>query len=145
MNDRVTVAIPLAEVRGKMKSRATPKGRQVDLQARADIAALLAGREVRRDLLIEFLHLVQDKYGDLAFGQTGSRRAKPANNYGYANHLVPIGQQVVATADGQDVFCDAPTPSGVSISVKVDWNKVSVPAQAHYQGTLIKNGGPGHR
>jgi formate dehydrogenase len=66
MNDRVTVAIPLAEVRGKMKSRATPKGRQVDLQARADIAALLSGREVRRDLLIEFLHLVQDKYGALS-------------------------------------------------------------------------------
>ena len=44
MNDRVTVAIPLAEVRGKMKARATPKGRQVDPQARADIAALLGGR-----------------------------------------------------------------------------------------------------
>ncbi len=66
MNDRVTVAIPLAEVRGKMKARATPKGRQVDPQARADIAALLAGREVRRDLLIEFLHLVQDQYGSLS-------------------------------------------------------------------------------
>jgi len=66
MNDRVTVAIPLAEVRGKMKARNTPKGRQVDLQARADVAALLAGREVRRDLLIEFLHLIQDKFNQLS-------------------------------------------------------------------------------
>lgn len=66
MNDRVTVAIPLAEVRSKMKARNTPKGRQVDLQARADVAALLAGREVRRDLLIEFLHLIQDKYNQLS-------------------------------------------------------------------------------
>ena len=31
MNDRVTIAIPLAEVRSKMKSRSTTKGRQVDL------------------------------------------------------------------------------------------------------------------
>ncbi|MBL8523075.1 MAG: NAD(P)H-dependent oxidoreductase subunit E [Betaproteobacteria bacterium] len=66
MNDRVTVAIPLAEVRSKMKARNTPKGRQVDPQARADIAALLAGREIRRDLLIEFLHLIQDKFNQLS-------------------------------------------------------------------------------
>jgi formate dehydrogenase len=66
MNDRVTVSIPLADMRGKMKSRATPKGRQVDPAAREDIAALLAGRNVRRDLLIEFLHLIQDRYGHLS-------------------------------------------------------------------------------
>ncbi len=66
MNDRVTIAIPLAEVRSKMKARNTPKGRQVDLQARADMAALLSGREIRRDLLIEYLHLIQDKYACLS-------------------------------------------------------------------------------
>ena len=66
MNDRVIVAIPLAEVRSKMKSRATAKGRQVDPAAREEIAALLAGREVRRDLLIEYLHLIQDGYGQLS-------------------------------------------------------------------------------
>jgi len=66
MNDRVTVAIPLAEVRSKMKSRTTSKGRQVDPAAREEIAGLLAGREVRRDLLIEYLHLIQDGYGRLS-------------------------------------------------------------------------------
>ena len=66
MNDRVTVAIPLAEMRGKMKARNTLKGRQVDPRARAEVAAMLAGREIRRDLLIEFLHLFQDKYGHLS-------------------------------------------------------------------------------
>ncbi len=66
MNDRTTVTVPLAEVRGQMKSRRTPKGRQVDPAARADVAALLAGGEVRRDLLIEYLHLIQDKFGQLA-------------------------------------------------------------------------------
>ena len=70
MNDRITVAIPLAEVRSKMKAhskaKSTPKGRQVELQARADVAALLAGYPIRRDLLIEYLHLIQDKYGALS-------------------------------------------------------------------------------
>lgn len=66
MNDRVTVAIPLAEVRSKMKSRTTPKGRQVDPAAREEVAALLAGREIRRDLLIEYLHLIQDGFGQLS-------------------------------------------------------------------------------
>jgi formate dehydrogenase beta subunit len=66
MNDRVTINIPLANVRGKLKARATPKGRQVDLTARAEIAALLAGHDIRRDLLIEYLHLIQDQYGQLS-------------------------------------------------------------------------------
>ena len=41
MNERVTIAIPLAEIRGRRKGSATLKGRQVDPQARAEIAALL--------------------------------------------------------------------------------------------------------
>ena len=70
MNDRTTITIPLAEVRSKMKARNTPKGRQVDPQARADVALLLAtskfAGELRRDLLIEYLHLIQDKFGCLS-------------------------------------------------------------------------------
>jgi formate dehydrogenase beta subunit len=65
MNDRApsaSIKIPLAEVRSKMKARNQPKGRQIDPQARADVAALLAGHEIRRDLLIEYLHLIQDKF-----------------------------------------------------------------------------------
>jgi formate dehydrogenase beta subunit len=44
----------------------TPKGRQVDPQALAEVGALLGERERRRDLLIEHLHLVQDRYGHLS-------------------------------------------------------------------------------
>lgn len=66
MNDRATIVIPVAEVRRKMKARATPKGRQVEPSAREAVAALLAGREMRRDLLIEYLHLIQDKFGHLS-------------------------------------------------------------------------------
>ncbi|SHG55681.1 NAD(P)H-dependent oxidoreductase subunit E [Cognatishimia maritima] len=51
---------------GKGKGRHTPKGRQVDDVALDEVNALIAGRDVSRDMLIEFLHLIQDHYGHLA-------------------------------------------------------------------------------
>jgi formate dehydrogenase len=48
------------------RARRTPKGRQVDTDALADIQGLLTDRPRRRDLLIEHLHLIQDKYGHLS-------------------------------------------------------------------------------
>ncbi|MDC1407027.1 NAD(P)H-dependent oxidoreductase subunit E [Candidatus Puniceispirillum sp.] len=48
------------------KGRKTPKGRQVDDAALANVRALLGDRPRRRDLLIEHLHLVQDHYGHLS-------------------------------------------------------------------------------
>jgi formate dehydrogenase len=51
---------------GRRRARQTPKGRQVDLQALEEVQALLADRSRRRDLLIEHLHLIQDKYGYLS-------------------------------------------------------------------------------
>jgi formate dehydrogenase beta subunit len=73
MNDRITATIPLAEVRSKMKARHTPKGRQIDPAARAEIAALLAASPFRtgnanprRDLLIEYLHQIQDKFNAIS-------------------------------------------------------------------------------
>jgi formate dehydrogenase len=51
---------------GRGKGRSTPKGRQVDDSALADIRDLLGERPRRRDLLIEHLHLVQDAYGHLS-------------------------------------------------------------------------------
>jgi formate dehydrogenase len=44
----------------------TPKGRQVDPQALDEVCALLGDRERRRDLLIEHLHLIQDRYAHLS-------------------------------------------------------------------------------
>src|SRR6266566_9045118 len=52
--------------RGGRRPPRTPKGRQVDPQALAEIRALLDERERRRDLLIEHLHLIQDRYGHLS-------------------------------------------------------------------------------
>lgn len=51
---------------GKGKGRHTPKGRQVEDAALDDVMALIGDREISRDLLIEFLHLIQDHYGHLA-------------------------------------------------------------------------------
>src|SRR5881275_426146 len=48
------------------RPRKTPKGRQVESQALAQVRALLGDRERRRDLLIEHLHLIQDNYGHLS-------------------------------------------------------------------------------
>src|SRR5476649_1107197 len=48
------------------KPRRTPRGRQVDPQALDEVLALLGERSRQRDLLIEHLHLIQDKYGYLS-------------------------------------------------------------------------------
>ena len=42
------------------------KGRQIDLNARDEIRALLGDQPRQRDLLIEYLHLIQDKFGHLS-------------------------------------------------------------------------------
>src|SRR5437762_5661090 len=48
------------------RPRKTPKGRQVEPQALAQVRALLGDRARRRDLLIEHLHLIQDRYRHLS-------------------------------------------------------------------------------
>src|SRR5439155_3628372 len=63
---RATI-IPIVDAgRTKRKVRATPKGRVVDAKALAEVQALLADSPRRRDLLIEFLHRIQDSYGHIA-------------------------------------------------------------------------------
>ena len=47
-------------------ARGVPKGRQVDAQALAEVRALLGDTPRRRDMLVEFLHRIQDKHGRIA-------------------------------------------------------------------------------
>ncbi|MFO0988204.1 MAG: NAD(P)H-dependent oxidoreductase subunit E [Alphaproteobacteria bacterium] len=56
----------IAPASGRRQTRTHPKGRQVDPAALAEVQSLLGARERRRDLLIEFLHLIQDRHGHLA-------------------------------------------------------------------------------
>jgi formate dehydrogenase len=51
---------------GKGKGRRTPKGRQYSDEALVVVQDLLGARPRRRDLLIEFLHLIQDRFGHLS-------------------------------------------------------------------------------
>lgn len=51
---------------GRRRAKATPKGRQVDPTAAHEIELLLGERPRRRDLLIEYLHLIQDKYHQIS-------------------------------------------------------------------------------
>jgi formate dehydrogenase beta subunit len=51
---------------GRRRRDRGPKGRALDDAALAEIRALLGDRPRRRDLLIEFLHLIQDRWGFLS-------------------------------------------------------------------------------
>ncbi|WP_296429870.1 NAD(P)H-dependent oxidoreductase subunit E [Roseovarius sp. BRH_c41] len=51
---------------GNGKGRRTPKGRQLEDGAWAEVQALLGEGPRRRDLLIEYLHRIQDQFGHLS-------------------------------------------------------------------------------
>ena len=63
MNDRGSSASSTAK---RARVRGTPKGRSVDPKAREEVRALLKDAPLRRDLLIEHLHRIQDRYGHLS-------------------------------------------------------------------------------
>ena len=95
--------------RGKKPSR-TPKGRQIDMAALDEVQALLGDRPRRRDLLIEHLHLIQDKWGHIS-----------------APHLAALAHEMkmaqtevyeVATFYAHfDVVKDGPPPPAVTVRV----------------------------
>jgi formate dehydrogenase len=51
---------------GRKRARSAPKGRQIDPTAAHEIEQLLGDRPRRRDLLIEHLHLIQDRYKQIS-------------------------------------------------------------------------------
>src|SRR5450755_2056507 len=51
---------------GRKRAKSTPKGRQIDPTAAHEIELLLGDRPRRRDLLIEYLHLIQAKYHQIS-------------------------------------------------------------------------------
>src|SRR6202035_2030073 len=51
---------------GRRRAKSTPKGRQIDPTAAHEIELLLGDRPRRRDLLIEHLHLIQDRYRQIS-------------------------------------------------------------------------------
>src|SRR5438046_7382933 len=63
MNDRGSSASSTAK---RARVRGTPKGRRADPKAREEVRALLKDAPRRRDLLIEYLHRIQDRYGHIS-------------------------------------------------------------------------------
>jgi NADH:ubiquinone oxidoreductase subunit F (NADH-binding)/NADH:ubiquinone oxidoreductase subunit E len=92
MSDSTPLAKPESSSRkkrggGQGRVRSTPKGRQLDPQAREEVLALLGASPRRRDLLIEHLHKIQDHYGCLS-----------------ARHLVALaGEMKMAMAEVYEV------------------------------------------
>src|ERR1700732_3187809 len=94
----------------RRRPRQTPKGRQIDPRALDEVRALIGSRPRRRDLLIEFLHLIQDRYGHIS-----------------APHLAALADEMklaqaevyeVATFYAHfDVVKDAPPPPAVTVRV----------------------------
>jgi NADH:ubiquinone oxidoreductase subunit F (NADH-binding)/NADH:ubiquinone oxidoreductase subunit E len=71
MSDRTSsdnrgAALPATPKGTRSRVRTTPKGRAVEPQARGEVMALLGDAPRRRDLLIEYLHLIQDRFGVLS-------------------------------------------------------------------------------
>ena len=66
MNSRI---IPIAALKvevSKERKRQAPKGRRVDAGALEEVRQLLGNQSRRRDLLIEHLHKIQDRFGHLS-------------------------------------------------------------------------------
>src|SRR6267378_2017254 len=66
MNHRASSAPKDLQPAKRARVRGTPKGRTVDPKAREEVRALLKDAPLRRDLLIEHLHRIQDRYGHLS-------------------------------------------------------------------------------
>ena len=51
---------------GRNKSRIHLRGRQVNLDTLAQLREWIGDQPIKRDMLIEYLHLIQDNYGHLS-------------------------------------------------------------------------------
>ena len=99
---------------GKTRARAFPKGRQTDLQAVAEIERLLKGKSLQRDLLIEHLHAIQDRFGHLSAAHLAAlaslMRLAQAEVYEVAtfyHHFDVVKEGEVAPAEVTIRVCDS--------------------------------------
>src|ERR1700730_11025828 len=94
----------------RRRPRQTPKGRQIDPRSLGEIQALLGARPRRRDLLIEFLHLIQDRYGHIS----APHHAALADEMKLAQAEV---YEVATFYAHFDVVKDGPPPPAVTVQV----------------------------
>jgi NADH:ubiquinone oxidoreductase subunit F (NADH-binding)/NADH:ubiquinone oxidoreductase subunit E len=123
---------------GRAKTLRHPKGRQVEPQALTEMQSLLGERPRRRDLLIEYLHLIQDKFGCLS-----------------AAHLAALAQEMrlalaevyeVATFYAHfDVVTDGTAPPALTVRVCDSLTCEMMGATALREALQKKYGGEGIR
>jgi formate dehydrogenase len=95
---------------GRRRPPRTPKGRQIDPAALEEVRALLTDRPRRRDLLIEHLHLIQDRYGHLSAAHLAALAAEMK--------LAQTEVYEVATFYSHfDVVKDGPAPPAITVRV----------------------------
>ena len=87
--------------------RTGPKGRAPDPRAEAEIALLLGARPRQRDLLIEYLHLVQDAYGQISAGHLAALAAELRLSLAEAYEVATFYAHFDVVKDD-----DAPVPAG---------------------------------
>ena len=96
---------------GRGRASAFPKGRAVDPEALARVCELLGDRPRRRDLLIEHLHLIQDRFGHLSpdhmVALADEMRLAPAEVYEVATFYAHFD----VTRDGE------PAPPPITVRV----------------------------
>src|SRR2546425_11516013 len=68
---------PIIAVRMKARIRPILKGRAVDAKALAEVQALLGDAPRRRDLLIEHLHRLNDRFGHLPAAHLAALAQEP--------------------------------------------------------------------
>ena len=106
-----TTELP-AESPAKSRRRPSskPKGRQTDPRALEEVRALLGDRPRRRDLLIEHLHLLQDRHGHLSAAHLAALAAEMK--------LAQAEVYEVATFYAHfDVVKDGPPPPAITVRV----------------------------
>jgi formate dehydrogenase len=99
-----------APATSRRRPSSKPKGRQTDPRALEEVRALLGDRPRRRDLLIEHLHLLQDRYGHLSAAHLAALAAEMK--------LAQAEVYEVATFYAHfDVVKDGPPPPAVTVRV----------------------------
>ena len=106
-----TTELP-AESPAKSRRRPSskPKGRQTDPRALEEVRALLGDRPRRRDLLIEHLHLLQDRHGHLSAAHLAALAAEMK----FAQAEV---YEVATFYAHFDVVKDGPPPPAITVRV----------------------------
>src|SRR3990172_9248333 len=87
-----------------MKTRPTPKGRIVDPKALEEVRALLGTDSPQRELLIEHLHRLQDRYGQLSAAHLAALAAEMRLSLAEVYEVATFYHHFDAVKEGEDAI-----------------------------------------